>query len=60
MTSIVIILYVGNLIVLTSNVTQLKWLKSELEKKFEMRNFGELHYCLRVEFERNREAVSSP
>ena len=53
---LVAILYVGDLIILASNVTQLKWLKSELKKEFEMYNFGELHYWLRVEFERNREA----
>ena len=45
-----------DLIILASNVTQLKWLKSELEKEFEMSDLGELHYCLGVEFERNREA----
>ena len=56
MTSIIIILYMDNLIILASIVTQLKWLKSELEKIFEMSNLGELHYCLRAEFERNREA----
>ncbi len=50
------ILYVDDLIILASNVTQLKWLKSELEKEFEMSDLGELHYCLGVEFERNRAA----
>ena len=49
------ILYVDDLIILASNITQLKWLKSELEKEFEMSDLGELHYCLGVEFERNRE-----
>ena len=53
---LVAFLYVDNLIILASNVTQLKWLKSELEKEFEMSNLGELHYCLEVEFERNIEA----
>ena len=28
--------YVDDLIILANNVTKLKWLKSELEKKFEM------------------------
>ena len=45
-----------DLIILASNVTQLKWLKTELEKKFEMSNLEELQYCLGVEFKRNREA----
>ena len=44
-----------DLIILASNVTQLKWLKLELEKEFEMSNVEELHYCLGVEFERNGE-----
>ena len=50
------ILYVNDLIVLASNVTQLKWLKLELKKEFEMSNFEELHYCVKVKFERNRKA----
>jgi len=53
---LVAILYVDDLIILASHVTQLKWLKSELEKEFEMSDLGELRYCLGVEFERNREA----
>ena len=34
----------------------MKWFKSELKKKFEMSDRIELHYCLGVEFGRNREA----
>lgn len=30
----------------------------ELEKEFEMNYLGELHYCLGVEFERNKEACA--
>ena len=50
------ILYVDDFIILASNVMQLKWLKSGFTKEFEMNNLGELHYCLGVEFEKNREA----
>ena len=50
------IFYVVNLIILASNLSYLKKLKSELEKEFEMIDLGDLHYCLGVEFERNREA----
>lgn len=45
-----------DLIILTSNITQLKWLKLELEKEFEMSDLGELYYCPKVEFESNGEA----
>jgi hypothetical protein len=52
----VTIFYVDDLIISASNVTQLKWLKLELEKEFKMIDRGELHYYLGVELERNREA----
>ena len=54
-----VILYVDNLIILTSNVIKLKWFKSELEKQLKTSDPGELHYCLGVEFWRNREAHTS-
>lgn len=53
---LVAILYVDDLIISVSNVTQLKWLKLELEKEFEMNNLWELHCWWGVGFERNREA----
>ena len=53
---LVAIINVDDLIILANNVTQLKWLKSELEKDFEMSDLGELHYCLGIEFKRNKEA----
>ena len=34
------IFYMNDLIILASNVPQLKWFKSELEKKFEMSDLG--------------------
>ncbi len=37
-----------------NNVNILKWLKSRLEDEFEMSDLEELHYCLGVEFERDR------
>jgi hypothetical protein len=49
-----VIIYVDDLIILASNVSILKWLKSRLEEEFEMSDLGELHYCLGVEFERDR------
>ena len=52
------ILYVSDLIIFASNIIQIKWLKSKLEKEYEMSDRGELHYCLAVEFERNGEACT--
>jgi len=51
---LIVIIYVDDLIILASNVNILKWLKSRLEDEFEMSDLGELHYCLGVEFERDR------
>ena len=41
---LVVIVYMDDLIILASNVTQLKWLQSKLEKEFRMSNLGELCY----------------
>jgi len=51
---LIVIIYVDDLIILASNVSILKWLKSRLEDEFEMSDLGGLHYCLGVEFERDR------
>ncbi len=51
---LIVIIYVDDLIILASNVNILKWLKSRLEDEFEMSDLGELHYCLGVEFEKDR------
>jgi hypothetical protein len=48
-----VIIYVDDLIILASNVTILKWLKSSFEDEFEMSDLGELHYCLGVEFKKD-------
>ncbi len=50
---LIMIIYVDDLIILISNVSILKWLKSRLEDEFEMSDLGELHYCLGVEFDRD-------
>jgi len=51
---LIVIIYVDDLIILASNVSILKWLKSRLEDEFDMSDLGELHYCLGVEFKRDR------
>ena len=55
---LVAILYVDDLIILASNVIQLKWLKSKLEKEFEMSYLRKSYYCLVMEFEKNREVCT--
>ena len=52
---LVAILYVDDLIIHEGNAIQLKWLISKLEKEFRMNDLKELHYFLRMEFERNKE-----
>lgn len=49
------ILYVGDWIILTTNITKLKWLKSKPENEYEINDLNELHYCPGMELERNRE-----
>ena len=39
---LVTIVYMDDLVILVSNVTQLKWLKLELEKEFELSDLKEL------------------
>ena len=39
---------------MASNVDMINELQSSLKREFEMSNFGELHFFLRVHFERNK------
>lgn len=48
------IIYVDNLIILASNVSAWKYIKLKLKDEFEMSDLGDLYYCLRIEFERNK------
>ena len=52
----VVIIYVDDLIIMASNCDVLKWLKTKLEGEFEMSDLGELHFCLGVEFKKDRRA----
>ena len=51
-----VLVYVDDLIILSSNMESMATLKSKLEAKYEMIDLGELHYCLGVEFARDRGA----
>ena len=51
---VIIIIYVDDLIILASLMSSMKALKAKLEKDYEMSDLRELHFCLGVEFVRNR------
>jgi hypothetical protein len=50
-----IVVYVDDLILVCNNQTKLLQIKEELSQKFEMKDFGELHFFLGMEVERNRD-----
>lgn len=54
---LVAIFHVNDLIILASNVTQLKCFIFETNKKFEMNDLEEL-YCIGAKFEKNRKACT--
>ncbi len=51
---VIVIIYVDDLIILASLMSSMKALKAMLEKEYEMSDLGELHFCLGVEFVRDR------
>ena len=51
---LIIIVYVDDLIIMASTLKDMEELKALLMKKYEMTDLGELHYCLGIEFKRNR------
>ena len=53
---VIVILYVDDLILLASGMTKMLEVKAMLKEEYEMTNLGELHYCLGVEFKRDRAA----
>lgn len=54
------ILYVDDLILLSSNVIQLKWFKLEFEKEIEINDLGKLHYCILVKLKKIERPAPSP
>lgn len=51
-----VLVYVDDLIMLASNMESMGDLKAKLEAEYDMTDLGELHYCLGVEFARDRVA----
>lgn len=52
---LIILIYDDDFIMLASRSTKLAWLKSKFKEEFEKSDFGELKYCLGVEFKKDRE-----
>ena len=50
----IVIIYVDDLVILSSDVDMINELKACLECQFKMSDLGELHFFLGVLFERNR------
>jgi hypothetical protein len=50
----IVALYVDDLIILTNQVKALARLKEALRERFEMKDLGEVHFCLGVQIVRNR------
>ena len=53
---VMVIIYVDDLIILANRMSSMKALKAMLESEYEMSDLGELHFCLGVEFVRDRAA----
>ena len=53
---VMVIIYVDDLIILANRMSCMKALKAMLESEYEMSDLEELHFCLGVEFVRDRVA----
>ena len=51
-----VIIYVDDIIILANRMSCMKALKAMLDSEYEMSDLGELHFCLGVEFVRDRAA----
>ena len=55
-TLMIIVLYVDDLLLAGNSMQGIKWMKRELNNKFEMKDLGEASMCLGFEISRNRNA----
>ena len=53
---VIIIVYVDDLIIMTNTMSIMVEVKAMLKREYDMSDLGELHYCLGVEFTRQRAA----
>ena len=56
-TKIVLAVYVDDLIIMTDTESDMTDIKHALESKFEMKDLGELHYCLGITVERDSSRI---
>lgn len=52
---LIVAIYVDGPIILSNNIKEINALKAELNKRFDMKDLGEIHYCLRLQATRDRE-----
>src|SRR5215216_4561184 len=50
----IVAVYVDDLIILSNDTTSLNKIKAELGKRFEMKDLGEIRFCLGIQVMRNR------
>lgn len=53
-TIIIVAIYVDDLLILANNMTALHNLKAEISQRFDMKDLGEVHFCLGIQVFRNR------
>jgi hypothetical protein len=51
---LIVIVYVDDLIIMADNLEHMDEFKATLMKEYKISDLGELHYCLGIEFKRNR------
>ena len=47
-------IYVDDLLLFVSDLDEIEDIKSQLNKRFDMKDLGEAHYCLGIQISRNR------
>lgn len=53
--TIIVAIYVDDLIIISNNKEEIIKLKSKLSKEFEMKDLGNIHHCLGIEFKQDME-----
>ena len=56
--TLIVVVYVDDIIVATDRVEIFEKLKDDLSREFQMKDLGKLHYCLGIEFKQDSESKS--